>query len=112
MGCQVLDGFLKADVIEEELRLENLGILLLYSELSTPKGIAKVEHHSFKMVVKLTCQFLVYLRNLAGVYRLGRGWGNLISPEECSDLIIDQSNLFEVCGVQVKLINRVLLLLG
>ena len=63
------------------------------------------------MVVKLTCQFLVYLRYLAGVYRLGRGWGNLISSKEGSDLIIDKSYLLEVCGVQVKLINRVLLLL-
>jgi hypothetical protein len=64
------------------------------------------------MVVKLTCQFLIYLRYLAGVHRLGRGRGNLISSEEGSDLIIDQSDLLEVCGVQVKLINWVLLLLG
>ena len=64
------------------------------------------------MVVKLTSQFLIYLRNLARVHRLGRGRGNLISSEEGSDLIIDQSDLLEVCGVQVKLINWVLLLLG
>lgn len=61
------------------------------------------------MVVKLTSQFLVYLRDLTGVHRLGRGWGNLIRPEEGSDLIIDQSYLLEVCGVEVKLIYWVLL---
>ena len=62
------------------------------------------------MVVKLTSQFLVYLRYLAGVNRLGRGRGNLISSEEGSDLIIDQSYLLEICRVQVKFINRILLL--
>jgi len=64
------------------------------------------------MVVKLTSQFLVYLGDLTGVHRLGRGRGNLISPEQSSDLIIDQSYLLKICRVQIKLINRVLLLLG
>lgn len=64
------------------------------------------------MVVKFTSKFLVYLRDLTGVHRLGLGRCNLIRSEESSDLIIDQSYLLEVCGVQVKLINRVLLLLG
>ena len=57
------------------------------------------------MVVKFTSKFLVYLRDLTGVHRLGRGRGNLISSEESSYLIVDQSYLLEICGVQVKLIN-------
>ena len=84
----VADDLLEADIVEEELRFEYLGVLLLECEFLAPEGVAQVEHHGLQVVVELARELLVDLGDLGGVDRL-REAGDLRVTVERADLVVD-----------------------